>query len=123
MLKRTQRRETIFDVYNIALGAFLFVSPWLFAYVNEAARLDVWAVGAAITLLSIAAVISYFEWEEWITFLLAAWLIASPWVLGFTHMRSMHVSIAVGVVVLFLSGLELWMVHYDTPEHKRVAGQ
>lgn len=40
------RRESALDVYTGTFGLFLFVSPWLFAYANEAARIDVWASGA-----------------------------------------------------------------------------
>ena len=27
-----RRREAILDLYNSVLGAFLFISPWLFAF-------------------------------------------------------------------------------------------
>jgi hypothetical protein len=91
----------------------VFVSPWLFAYANENARLDLWASGAAIAAISIAAVIAFSDWEEWLNFLLGFWLIASPWVLGFAHTRAMHVSIGLGVMVAFIAALELWLVNYE----------
>ena len=32
------RRETILDVYNLALGVFLLVAPWLFSYAYASAE-------------------------------------------------------------------------------------
>lgn len=43
------------------------------------------------------------------------WLIVSPWVLGFAHTKAMHWAIGIGIVSLYLSSLELWMIHYDQP--------
>ena len=114
MLKR--RREVVFDAYNLAIGAFLFLSPWLFGFTRENARLDTWAVGAAIVVLSLAAIVLFAEWEEWLNLLLACWLIVSPWVLGFVHTKAMHWAIGIGLVSLYLSALELWMIHYDRPD-------
>ncbi len=116
MLKR--RREAVFDAYNLAIGAFLFVSPWLLGLTRENARLDTWAVGAALVVLSLAAIVLFAEWEEWLSLLLACWLIVSPWVLGFAHTKAMHWAIGIGVVSLYLSALELWMIHYDQPGHQ-----
>src|SRR5262249_704546 len=114
MLKR--RREAVFDVYNLVVGAFLFLSPWLLGFTVENARLDIWAVGAAIVVLSLAAIMLFAEWEEWLNLLLALWLIASPWILGFAHTRAMHWAIGLGTVSLFLTALEIWVIHYDQPE-------
>jgi hypothetical protein len=52
-------------------------------------------------------------WEEWLNLLLELWLTVSPWVLGFTHTKAMHVSIGLGAMVAFVAGLELWLVKYD----------
>jgi hypothetical protein len=37
---RKRRPEAILDVYNLVLGAALFVSPWLFAFSQGAASID-----------------------------------------------------------------------------------
>lgn len=89
------------------------MSPWLFAYANEAARIDLWASGAAIAALSAAAIIAFADWEEWLNLLLGFWLMMSPWALGFMHTRAMHVSIALGAMVAFMALLELWLVNYE----------
>lgn len=53
------RRQFVLDFYTATFGLFLFVSPWLFAYANENARLNLWASGAAIAAISIAAIVAF----------------------------------------------------------------
>jgi SPW repeat len=107
------RRIAALDCYTGAFGLFLFVSPWLFAYVSEKARVDIWTTGAAIAVLSIAAIVAFSDWEEWTNLLLGLWLIVSPWALGFAHTRAMHVTILIGVLVACFAALELWLVHFE----------
>jgi hypothetical protein len=76
-------------------------------------RIDVWATGAAITAISIAAMLAFSDWEEWLNLLLGLWSIVSPWALGFMHTTAMHVSIGLGTMVAFVAALELWLVNYD----------
>ena len=35
------RSESILDIYNFSFATFLFISPWLFAYAQEIARIDI----------------------------------------------------------------------------------
>ncbi len=107
------RRETILDIYTLALGAFLFLTPWLFAYVNETARADDGTSSLLVIASAAAAVVVFSEWEEWATLILGLWVMASPWLLGFAHTKAMHVNIAVGLIIAFMSALELWLIHYD----------
>lgn len=118
------RRESVLDLYNLLLAAVLFASPWLFKLTNGAGKADLSATGAVIAVVSVAAIAAYANWEEWINLLLGVWLIASPWLLGFAHTRAMHVSIALGVVVVFLAALELWLqydrIHFGGPQRDEV---
>ena len=107
------RRESAIDLYNLLFGVFLFISPWLFAYVSEEARLDVWISAMAIAAVSIAAIVAFSDWEEWFNLAVGFWLMASPWVLGFAHTRPMHVCIGIGAMVAFVAALELWLSNYD----------
>lgn len=109
---RKWQRESVLDVYNLLLAAVLFVSPWLFRLTNSPGKADLWASGAVIALISLAALIAYRDWEEWANVLLGVWLIASPWLLGFAHTRAMHFSIGIGILVAFLAILDVWL-HYD----------
>jgi SPW repeat len=105
-------RAFVLDVYNLVLAIFLFVSPWLFAYANSVVRLDFWASGALIAVVSAAAIAAFSEWEEWLNLALGIWLVLAPWLLGYTHSRAMHVSVAAGIIVVYLAGLRLWLMHY-----------
>ena len=109
---RKWQRESVLDLYNLLLAALLFISPWLFRLTNAPGREDLWASGAVIAVISLAAIIAYKDWEEWVNILLGLWLIASPWLLGFAHTRAMHFSIGIGIVIAFLAVLDLWL-HYD----------
>jgi hypothetical protein len=108
------RPESVLDFYNLLLAAVLLVSPWLFTLTNPAGRLDLLASGVAIAAISLGAIVAYASWEEWANLLLGLWLVASPWILGFTHTRAMHFSIGLGGLVAFLAILELWLIYEAT---------
>jgi hypothetical protein len=112
MSKLRWRRETILDVYTLALGVFLFVAPWLFSYAYESARTDDWVSSAIVVAISLAALVAFREWEEWVGIIVGLWVLASPWLLGFQHAKAMPVNVAVGLLIAYLSALELWLIHY-----------
>lgn len=120
-MSRLQERETAPDVYNLFLAAVLFLSPWLFKLTNSQGRIDLWVTSAIIVILSLAAIIAYRDWEEWINVLMGVWLIASPWLLGFPHTRAMHLSIGFGVVIVLLALLDLFL-HYEK-RHPKMSEQ
>jgi hypothetical protein len=97
-----------------ALGLFLFLSPWLFAYAGNMGKLDAWTSGLAIVLVSIMTLIAFSEWEEWLNFLLGLWLIFSPWILELSNKTAIHLSVGVGVIVIYLALLDLWLIHYSS---------
>lgn len=111
-MSRLQERETVPDIYNLFLATVLFISPWLFKLTNSQGKIDLWITSAIIVMLSLAAIIAYRDWEEWINVVMGVWLIASPWLLGFPHTRAMHLSIGFGVVIVLLALLDLFL-HYE----------
>jgi hypothetical protein len=111
-MSNLKERETAPDVYNLFLAAVLFISPWLFKLTNSQGRIDIWIASAIIVVLSLAAIIAYRDWEEWVNVLMSVWLIVSPWLLGFPHTRAMHFSIGFGVAILLLALLDLFL-HYE----------
>ncbi len=68
----------------------------------------------AIAIMSLAAILAFSVWEEWINLLVGCWLIGSPRLLGFAHTRAMHFSIIAGAVVAFMALLELWLEYEKT---------
>jgi SPW repeat len=101
---------------SILLGLFLFLSPWFFAYAQSISKVDAWASGLAIALISIAAILAFSDWEEWLNLLLGLWLMLAPWILGITHTPA-YVSIGVGIAITYIALLDIWCIHYsiDTP--------
>jgi len=95
----------------VALAAALFAAPWLFKLTNGTARVDFWICSVAVVVVSLAAIFAYANWEEWANLLFGIWLIASPWILGFSHMRAMHFAVGIGALVAFMALLELWLMY------------
>jgi hypothetical protein len=117
-MKWKWRREAILDVYNLVLAVVLFATPWFLVRATATTDLDLWASSAAIGAISVTALLAFAWWKEWLNLLLGFWLIASPWLLGFAHTHAMHFSIGIGVVVAFMSVLEIWLV-YDKEDELR----
>ena len=112
---RSFRRNAILEVYQLALAIFLFVSPWLFAFAHGGLRVDTWVGAALIAVISLAALIVFRDWEEWIICALGLWIAVSPWALGFQHTRGMFINLLLGVLIAYLAVLELWLTHYESP--------
>ena len=110
-----RRREAVCDIYNLVTAALLILSPWLFALTRQSARTDAWLSGLVIAWLSVAGLVLFAEWEEWIVLICGAWVAASPWLLGFPHTVAMRIDVGIGIVVMYLAALELWLIHYDRP--------
>jgi hypothetical protein len=56
-------REYVLDIYKLLLGGFVALSPWLFAFRYEAARLESVASGVLVVGISIAALIAFADWR------------------------------------------------------------
>ena len=110
------KRDSSLDVYNLLLALFLFVSPWMLGHASETAQIDLWVSGILIAAVSVAAIIAFSEWEEWLCLTLGIWLVSAPFVLDFEHTEAAHISVGAGGVVVFLVALELWIRHYRHEE-------
>lgn len=114
MLRRW-RSESVLDLYNLLLAVILFGAPMFLAHASRAADLDLRLSAVAIIILSLAAMIAFSAWEEWVNAAVGLWLVASPWILGFAHTRAMHFSIGFGIAITFLAALDLWL-RYEAAE-------
>lgn len=98
------------DAINLVLGIWLIVSPLALAYTAQAAPAwNAYVVGVVIAVLSAAALWQFQKWEEWLSAVFGAWLVISPWVLGFSasQVRTWN-QIVVGIIVgavAFWSGI------------------
>jgi hypothetical protein len=116
-MQNAWRRETPIDVINVVLGAVLFLSPWLFHFVDETtASRNAWIAGALIVIASICAIAAFVEWEEWLNLLFGLWVLVSPWILGFHSIAvAMRTHVALGIGVAVLAAIELLLLHRAPP--------
>jgi len=106
------------DAFKLALALWLFVCPWMLNY--SQVRLPVWngyAVAIIVAAFSIAAMLKFTKWEEWINIVAGFWLIASPWVLGYADFlgntatlpaTANHLAVGLAIVMLSLAELNLF---------------
>ena len=100
---KVQEKVTAFwrDTVNLVLGIWLIVSPFVLGYAEQTAPAwNAYAIGVVIAVLSAAALWQFQKWEEWLSAVLGAWLVVSPWILGFSVSRvATWNQIVVGIVV------------------------
>src|ERR1700758_2760719 len=94
------------DVANLILGAFLFVSPWIFGFGGTTAAENANIAGIAIAVLAIAALAAFAVWEEWLNLIVGLWTLVSPWVFGFQGTKAMTVCVVIGIAVALLAAIE-----------------
>ncbi len=99
---------------SLICAVVLFVSPWAFGFAADAmAARTAWISAIVIGVLSIAALVQFAEWEEWVTFVVGLWLIASPWIVGFAAVsHALATFVVLGIIVALASLSELWQVHH-----------
>ena len=97
------------DSASFLLGVWLIVSPWILQFREvEMAVWNAWILGVIVAVAAVAALARYHEWEEWVSLALGAWLVVSPWVLGFTATTAAlwsHV-----IVGLLVAGMAVWTI-------------
>jgi len=111
------RREGVLDLYQLVCAALLFASPFLFAFSHAKSGTDDIISALLVGASSLAALVVFREWEELINLVLGLWILASPWVLHFQVPAATHINVGVGLVITYMAALELWLIHYNTPEH------
>jgi hypothetical protein len=103
------------DVANLILGAFLFVSPWIFGFSGHVAQ-NAYIAGIIIVVLAIAALSAFAIWEEWLNLIVGLWTLISPWVVGFQgNNKATTVCVVVGILVAILAAIEIWMTSQNPP--------
>ena len=100
------------DPLNALVGAWLVLSPWAMGFEAQMApTASSVIVGLALIAASLGAMFVPRAWEEWSQAVLGLWMIASPWLLGFSaQMDVMRVAVVSGIVVLALA---LWVLLTD----------
>ena len=93
-------------------GVWLLVAPWVLGFAQSTTpTANSTLVGMALMATALGATFVPRAWEEWTEVALGAWLVISPWVLGFASLqRPMMNAVVVGIAVLVLA---LWVLATD----------
>ncbi|MGZ5167250.1 MAG: SPW repeat protein [Burkholderiales bacterium] len=91
---------------NIVFGLLLFFLPWLlgFAAALPMRGWNFFVIGAAIVAFALLALHMRSQIGAWANLILGAWMIVSPWILGFSaNVIARDAAIALGALVVLLS--------------------
>jgi len=73
--------------------------------------------GLMVAVFSVAAMLRFTKWEEWINIVAGFWLIASPWLIDYTALlgstatlpaAANHLGVGLFIIILSLWELNLW---------------
>ena len=106
--------KNVQDWINLICGVLLFISPWALGFAGDlmAAR-TAWVGGAIIFVMSLAALVQFVEWEEWVALIVGALVIIAPWILRFATVHvAMWSCVVLGAIVALSSISEIWTVHH-----------
>ena len=105
------------DWANMLLGLWLFVSPWAMEYAShEAAAWNAYVLGTAIVVFAASAVYMPKVWEEMLNMGFGAWLVISPYALGFVSQTTIAVhTVIVGALIV---GFATWAMFSDAEFNK-----
>src|ERR1700678_4244746 len=106
--------KNVQDWINLICGVLLFVSPWALGFSGDlmAAR-TAWVGGVIIFIMGVAALMQFAEWEEWVTLIVGALVIISPWALGFPAIHAaIWACVVLGVIVALSSISAIWAGHH-----------
>ncbi len=96
------------DWLSWALGIWLCISPWTLRFDLDPTATHAAVITGFLLILVEAVTLSVFRaWEEWINVVLAAWLIAAPWLIGVTNVAATVNFVVVGAIVLGLAVYEI----------------
>jgi hypothetical protein len=98
------------DWANLLIGVWLCASTWLLPLSDDAliSSQNAWLIGLLLILTESVTLSAFRPWEEWVSVVIGAWLVVSPWVLGITALAPMANFVVVGFVVLALALYQLW---------------
>ncbi len=102
------------DWANLLLGLWIFILPWAVRHpmADGAAAgslmWNFWVAGLAVAVLALTALVAYQAWAEWVNLILGAWLLISPWALGFSSATLVTWNAVIfGVLIAAFAGWKL----------------
>jgi hypothetical protein len=109
------------DWVNVILGVWMIASPWLLTVAAgaEPTAWNSWSIGAGIVALAFLAMYKPAVWGDTAGIILGAWLMASPWLLGFNSAPAAATNaVVIGALVI---GYALWAMRIDITSGDGVA--
>jgi SPW repeat-containing protein len=116
------------DWTNLVFGLWVFASPWALQHpmitgasegAASGAMWNLWIVGVAVATLALIALFAFQAWEEWVNVTLGAWLLVSPWLLGFSSAALLTWNaVIMGVLIVVVAGWTL----FPAPDAKKHSG-
>jgi hypothetical protein len=100
------------DWVNVALGAWLVISPWLLGFADQKiASFTTWILGAAVVVFAGIGVCKKEVWPQGMTIVLGLVLMGAPWGFGFPEQLAATASVPVsGVLVVVFA---IWAMLRD----------
>ena len=102
---------------NGVVAVTFMLSPWLLGFSEHpTASWNAWMSGAVIGIVALSALVTAYEWEEWLNLLLGMWVAVSPWLLGFMAVSSAtSAHLAAGALMTALACIELRRLRASSP--------
>ncbi|HZT87232.1 MAG TPA: SPW repeat protein [Stellaceae bacterium] len=119
------RRNRPYDFINLLLAIWLFISPWVLQFGSSAgggtvpaavisrASWNAWVMGVLVFLVALWAISRMDSWKEGLNELFGAWIFASPWALGYTHLSAAAWDQWITGALIFL--IALWSLSSARP--------
>lgn len=109
------------DRVSLALAMLLFISPWLLDFSGLAiAAITAWISAVVIGVFSLAAVIRFAEWEEWINLAMGGFLVVAPYWLDFAYLNSAAAAfVGIGGFIVAISVSDLWVARHPPRDTTR----
>jgi hypothetical protein len=97
------------DWAGIAVGLWMLASPWVLGYTDHnAATMNALLLGTVLIVVELLNLDQHQSAEEWIDIAAGLWLLASPFVVGFTSTSTATLNaLAVGALTILLAVLAL----------------
>ncbi len=102
--------EIFLAAWSLMLASGLMTVPWYLDFSDATApTLNALVCGGAVAVLSVLAMARTQIWLEHLVSVIAIWLCAAPWALGFEASEAATLShVGFGLAILVSAGAELW---------------
>ncbi len=101
------------DFLELGVASWLVISPFVLGFFeNVNATLSVMFAGCFVILFSVLGLATHKPWDEWLNIIVAAFLITSPWLIGFATLNIVVANVVVSGVILILLAAYTLKVEY-----------